>query len=107
MAGGNFDDPLTIDGSGHILPTGALLEFTDGVGMQLRFWVIQFQDGRTGAYMAAKGQPQAKDHTKWETLNDASVFRNGSFRPGQASATAVVTLTSGVMSWWSATILLS
>jgi hypothetical protein len=107
MAGGNFDDPLTIDSSGKILPTGALLEFTGGVGMQLRFWVIQFQDGRNGAYMAAKGQPQAKDPTKWETLNDATVFRNGIFRPGQASATAVVTLTSGVISWWNTTILLS
>jgi hypothetical protein len=105
MAGGNFDDPLTIDSSGYILPTGALLEFAGGVGMQLRFWVIQFQNGRNGAYMAAKGQ-QSNDPTKWETLNDATVFRNGNFRPGQASATAVVTLTSGVMSWWSGTILL-
>jgi hypothetical protein len=105
MAGGNFDDPLTING-GNILPTGALLEFAGGVGMQLRFWVIQFQDGRNGAYVAAKGQPQAKDPTKWETLNDATVFRNGTFRSGQASGTAVVTLPSGVISWWSTTILL-
>jgi hypothetical protein len=105
MAGGNFDDPLTIVG-GNILPTGALLEFANQEDMQLRFWVIQFQDGRNGAYMAAKGQPQVKDPTKWETLNDATVFRNGTFRPGQASGTAVITLPSGVISWWSTTILL-
>ena len=105
MAGGNFDDPLTIDSSGKILPTGALLEFTGGVGMQLRFWVIQFQDGRNGAFMAAMGQPQAKDPTKWETKT-VSVVQNGSFRPGQVSASAVITLPSGVISWWSTTILL-
>jgi hypothetical protein len=104
MAGGNFDDPVTING-GNILPTGPLLEFTNQEGMQLYFWVIQFQDERNGAFMAAKGQPQAKDPTKWEPVY-ASVVRNGSFRPGQVSATSVITLPSGVISWWSTTILL-
>ena len=104
MAGGNFDDPLWIN-DGKILPTGPLLEFSNEVGMELYFWVIQFQDGRNGAFMAAMGQPQAKDPTKWETKN-VNVVQNGTFRPGQVLASAVITLPSGVISWWSTTVLL-
>jgi hypothetical protein len=104
MAGGNFDDPLWIN-AGKILPTGPLLEFSNKEGMQLYFWVIQFQDERNGAFMAAMGQPQAKDPTKWETKT-VSVVQNGSFLPGQVLASAVITLPSGVISWWSTTILL-
>jgi hypothetical protein len=101
--GGNFDPNLTIDAGGHIMPTGPLGDLAGGVGLQLRFWAIQLQDGRTGAYMAAKGQPQA-DPAKWETVNDASVFRHGEFQPGQAFATAVATLDSGDIDWWSGSV---
>jgi hypothetical protein len=105
MAGGNFDDNLTID-NGRIKPTGSLgdLVVTIENRLHFHFWVIQMKGGRTGAFMQASGDKHPTDSTKWMARLDGSVHRHGEFEQGQAVGIGLAILDSGDMDWWSETI---
>jgi hypothetical protein len=118
MAGGNFDDNLTIHALGRIRPTGSLgdLVVTKENSLHFHFWVVQLQgtSGRKGAFMQASGDVQPTDPTKWmlrdnstPTVPDRSVHRHGEFVPGQAVGIGLAILDSGDMDWWSETIRLA
>jgi hypothetical protein len=107
MAGGNFDDNLTIGTDGRIDPAGPLGDFGQLPGttkIHFHFWVVQLQGGTIGAFMQAQGMRQpAPDLTRWTTSQN-HIHHHGAFLQGQAFATAVAILDSGEMDWWSRTI---
>jgi hypothetical protein len=105
----NFESPLKIDSSGHVLPTGPLDMPKGETVNRVSAWVYQLKADGTGAVcIAAQTAGFNPSDTKW-TGNSATAFHQGQFQPGQATglALAISTDSSGATKvfWWGETIL--
>jgi hypothetical protein len=87
MAGGNFDDPQTLNGGRVEWPTGPLTLAANETPLWIQAWIVQ---ASTGSAQTCWGAPQHNSFPPGRWIANLNQFNRGTFQPGFAVGIALV-----------------